>query len=260
MEDGTRKLDRRRCTPGAGASRSVPGRTSLGAGSRSPASARVTNPNQHALGILEDEFVGCPREPDLERSDAKRVPPPELLFGLGMSRGRLRFRQDPMGPVAVQCGQCRSERLLRSRIPTYPEILWRDYEELHGALDEGRGFLGDSVPLRLASVTLLCTPGEPEALATRLRAVDQALAERLGWFSGLSSSTRLLMAALLVKYGDEPGVFLDEVARVRAMMRDVGLRRGGSYEFLAVLVLRRGRDGRDLDADLDRFEHHQHVA
>lgn len=127
--------------------------------------------------------------------------------------------------------------------------------EIHDGLEAGRGVFGDRVPLRFAAVTLLTTPGEATALVRRLRDHDAALGARLGWFSQVGPSMRLLIAAILVKYDDDAEAFLDEAERARQMLRAVSMRRGGPYEFLAALVLRRVRGGVPIEpADVERFQ------
>lgn len=113
------------------------------------------------------------------------------------------------------------------------------YRALAAAIERPSGFLTDRVPLRLAAINLVPVAGDPDALAGRFYAIDAALARRLGVFSGTSAAVRQVIAAQLLKHGDDPDRFLDEVARVNALFRDVGLRRGGVYETLAALILRR---------------------
>ncbi len=54
------------------------------------------------------------------------------------------------------------------------------FAEIHAALDSERKWLGDRVPLRLAAVCLITTPGDAEALAAATRQQDAALRARLG--------------------------------------------------------------------------------
>ncbi len=112
------------------------------------------------------------------------------------------------------------------------------FAEIHAALDGERKWHQDKVPLRLAAVCLINTPGPADSLAAATRRRDADLRARFGWFTGITPPISLLFAAQMVKYGDTPEAFVDEVDRVRAMFRAVDLRRGGVYEALAVLVLR----------------------
>ena len=113
------------------------------------------------------------------------------------------------------------------------------FHALFAALDAPSGMLTDRVPLRLAAISLVPLADAPADLAARFLAVDAALDRRLGWLTSTSSSVRRVIAAQLVKYDDDPGQFLDDVARVRGLLRAAAMRDGGVYETLAVLVLRR---------------------
>jgi len=128
------------------------------------------------------------------------------------------------------------------------------FAELHAALAGGRGWLRDHVPLRLAAVCLLTTPGDAAALADATRAQDAALRARLGWTTGVDAGLRLLIAAQVVKHGDDPERLLAEAGRVRALMRAAEVRRGGVYELLAVQVMRRVLGPTPIDAaHIERF-------
>lgn len=113
------------------------------------------------------------------------------------------------------------------------------FTEIHAALASERRWYSDHAPLRLAAVCLITTPGDAVALAAATRRQDSALGAQLGWLSSIDPAVRMLIAAQMVKHDDDPAEFVLEVERVRAMFRAVGLRRGGVYEVLAVLVLRR---------------------
>lgn len=113
------------------------------------------------------------------------------------------------------------------------------FDELLTALDMGRGWMQDKVAIRLAAITLLVTPGDANKIAASTRTACAVLGERLGWFSGVDESVRMVIAAQLVKAGDHPDVFVDDLERARHLFRADGLRRGGVHEVLAVLVLRR---------------------
>lgn len=117
------------------------------------------------------------------------------------------------------------------------------------ALDAGRRWMGDRVPLRYAAVAMLTTPGDPVDLSASIREVHDALGRSFGWRTDLDSSVRLVLAAQLVKHGDTPAAFVAEVERVRALFRQVRLRRGGVYEVLGVLVLRRVLAGEPVQAE-----------
>lgn len=132
-------------------------------------------------------------------------------------------------------------------VPYTPEDPLARFIELHTALDSERKWLHDRVPLRLAAVCLITTPGPADSLAAATRRRDADLRARFGWLTGVTAPISLLFAAQMVKYGDNPEAFVDEVERVRGMFRAVDLRRGGVYEALAVLVLRQFLGGKPIE-------------
>ncbi|MEZ4379755.1 MAG: DUF4003 family protein [Nannocystaceae bacterium] len=129
------------------------------------------------------------------------------------------------------------------------------FMEIHGALEGGKRWWEDSIPLRLAAITMVTTRGEPTALAASIRACDEAFQEALPWYTGISASVRLILSAQLVKYGDSVDAFLAEVARMRGLFREVGMRRDEVHEALAVLVLRRVLGGAEAQvAEVSRLK------
>lgn len=125
------------------------------------------------------------------------------------------------------------------------------FQALFTAL-QARG--GDSDSLRLVAINLLGVRGEPDAIAEQVQVCDGELRQRLGFWSSTSGDTRRVLASQLVKAGDSPQEFLAEVERVGELFRAVGLRRGGVYETLAVLVLRRTLGGAAATRDhIERF-------
>ncbi|MDC0674961.1 DUF4003 family protein [Nannocystis radixulma] len=125
------------------------------------------------------------------------------------------------------------------------------FQTLFAAL-QARG--GDPDSLRLVAINLLGMPGEPDDIVERVRACDRELAPRFGWWSCTASDTRHVLASQLVKAGDRADAFVAEVDRVGGLFRAVGVRRGGVYETLAVLVLRRTLGGAPaLRPHVERF-------
>ena len=83
-------------------------------------------------------------------------------------------------------------------------------------------------------------PGLPSAAATR--AMAEEIEAQAGWFNTMNSVLRFIVGAMLVQHGDTPAGFMEELDRVGDLFRDAGLRRGRSYEAMAILVLRTQRD------------------
>lgn len=140
------------------------------------------------------------------------------------------FRADPTAPLLV----------------APPDPLAR-FTELFAALDAPSGIFTDRTPLRLAAINLITVPGEAAAIADAFYAHERELRARLGWLSGAGGPIRRVLASHFVKVEDEPAAFVAEVERVQALFRAIRLRRGGVYETLAVLVLRRVLGGAAID-------------
>ncbi|HGG56567.1 MAG TPA: DUF4003 family protein [Nannocystis exedens] len=117
------------------------------------------------------------------------------------------------------------------------------FTALHRALEQGLRWWQDGVPLRLAAITMVTSRGEPEELATAIRSVDKEMEAQLPWYSSISASVRLILAAQIVKYDDSADAFLAEVSRMTKLFREVNMRRNEVHEALAVLVLRRVLQG-----------------
>jgi hypothetical protein len=117
--------------------------------------------------------------------------------------------------------------------------LFARFLDLYRAFDAGRSRFGDVVPLRLAAIALVGTEGDAVELVARVRAYDAELAPHFGWFSGVDGSVRLVLAAALLRTGDDPATFLATLERGRSLMRAAKLPRDGAHEMLAILALRR---------------------
>ena len=109
---------------------------------------------------------------------------------------------------------------------------------LEAAFDQGRGVLGDHVPLRLVAANLVLAEGEPEVIAAEVRGMTEDLIDRLGRFSPFRGSMALLIAAILRERGDTPEALVAELERVRPLLREAKVRRNQVFEGIAVLALR----------------------
>jgi len=127
--------------------------------------------------------------------------------------------------------------------------------ELHAHFDRERGLFGDRVPLRFAAVTLVTAVGDSAELVARVRRCDDELSSHLGTFSSVDRSLRLVLAAALVRAGESAATFAAALERGRALMRAIGMRRGGVHEVLAVLVLHRVLRGAPIErAHVERLQ------
>lgn len=89
--------------------------------------------------------------------------------------------------------------------------------------------------LRFAAVTLAA--GDIDDPATDLERAARVLRENAGWTSPLRSSIRYAVAAMIVRSGLDPGRVHARVEEVRASFRGRHMRRGGTHEVLAALLL-----------------------
>ena len=132
--------------------------------------------------------------------------------------------------------------------PTLPADPLGRFTRLYDALNRDRGWWGDASSLRFAAMAAVTCPGEPSEVANTLRATAEEIKKLSGWFGSLTSSLRFIISALLVVNGDSAGAFLDEVKRVEGIFRQHGLRRGGIYETMAILVMRQRHDLKPIPA------------
>ena len=122
-------------------------------------------------------------------------------------------------------------------------------------LDAERGWFGDPSSLRFAAMAAVLSPGEPLDVARGIRRIADDIKTESGWFGALNSPLRFIVSAMLYANGDGAAEFLAEVERVQAMFRDAGLRRGGIYETMAILIMRLRADKQPIaTSTVDRFQ------
>lgn len=139
--------------------------------------------------------------------------------------------------------------------PEGPSDPFARFVELYEALEHGKGYFADRVPLRFAACTLITTPGDAREIVERIEATDAAIRARLPMFNWFYAPLRLMAAAMLVKAGDDADAFMAAADRFRALLRAHRIRNGGSYEYVAALVLHRLNSGRAItDAQVVRFK------
>jgi hypothetical protein len=122
-------------------------------------------------------------------------------------------------------------------------------------LDAERGWFGDPSSLRFAAMAAVVSPGEPSDVARGIRRISDEIKTQSGWFGALNSPLRFIVSAMLYANGDDAAPFLAEVERGQAMFRDAGLRRGGIYETMAILIMRLRADKQPIaSSTVDRFQ------
>ena len=135
-----------------------------------------------------------------------------------------------------------------------PKEPLRRFMDVFDALNAERGWFSDALSLKFTSMAAITCPGDPKGIATAIRAIADELKERSGWFGELTGSLRFIVAAMLLQNDDRPADFMVEVDRVRDLFRNARLRRGGSYEVMAVLVLRASGKAPINAPEVERFK------
>jgi hypothetical protein len=135
-----------------------------------------------------------------------------------------------------------------------PKDPLRRFIDIFEVLNAERGWFSDASSLRFAAMAAITCEGAPGSVARTLRAIADELKERSGWFGELTGSLRFIVAAMLLQNDDRPADFMAEVDRVRNMFREAGVRRGGSYEVMAALILRGPHKSPVVDQTVARFQ------
>ncbi|MBI4584843.1 MAG: DUF4003 family protein [Planctomycetes bacterium] len=129
------------------------------------------------------------------------------------------------------------------------------FVSIYEALNEERGWWSHPSGLRFSALAALTCPGGAGEVARSIRRVAEEIRRKVRWFDELKSELRFLVSAMLVLQEDEVGAFLAEVKRVRELFRSIRLRRGGSYEIIAILLLRQRSGNRPIESQtIERFQ------
>lgn len=121
------------------------------------------------------------------------------------------------------------------------------FRQIYDALNADRSFFTDAGHLRFAAISAVAAPGDAATVARSIRRLADEIRAESGAFGHLSAGLRFVVAAVLLVDGDTPRGLLHEVERVRRMFRERDMRRGGPYETLAALILRKQAGGKPVD-------------
>lgn len=99
--------------------------------------------------------------------------------------------------------------------------------------------------VRYAALPLIVAPGEPKPLVARVVAAADAMSKQAGWFSDLRGSLRHLVSAWLAAAELPVDRFHAACEVIRGRFRSADLRRGGSYEIVAAVMLHLAEAGDD---------------
>jgi hypothetical protein len=152
-------------------------------------------------------------------------------------------------------GRCPEERRLLAHMrqtPHLPADPFNRFRDLYELLNAERGWFGDPSSLRFAAMTAVTCQGSPAEVVSAIRSMAEEIKRLSGWFGDLNSSLRFIVSAILVLNRDRASDFLAEVERGRELFRQAGLRRGGIYETIAILILRLQYDLAPITAEAVR--------
>lgn len=111
------------------------------------------------------------------------------------------------------------------------------FREILAELDIDHQSFTDAFWLRFAAQASVFHPEAPALLAKRVRLIADHLMAHAAWYKPLASPLRFVVAALLLRHHARLKEFLAEYHRIGEMLDKVGLRHGGRYEPLTVLIL-----------------------
>ncbi|MCA8941330.1 MAG: DUF4003 family protein [Planctomycetes bacterium] len=120
--------------------------------------------------------------------------------------------------------------------------------EIYDALNADRSFFQNAASFRFAAIAAATTEGDGATTARAIRRMNDEIDREVGTFGAITKDARLVLAAMLYASGDSVRGFYDQVARVRRMFREHGMRRAGSYETMATWILHRQASGRPVEA------------
>lgn len=95
----------------------------------------------------------------------------------------------------------------------------------------------DAFWMRFAAQAAIYHPEEPPVVAQRLNFFADNLHHHVSWFTTAGAPMRYVIAALLVKTNTSLHDFAAEYHRIGDMLDQVGLRHGGRFEPLTILIL-----------------------
>jgi hypothetical protein len=112
------------------------------------------------------------------------------------------------------------------------------YRDIVAAFDFEHQSWSDAYWLRFAAQAAVLCPDEPETVAKRISLIANELLNKAKWFSAFQSPMRFVVAAVLVQTHTKVVDFLHDFKRLEEVLDRVGLKHGGRYEPITLLILR----------------------
>jgi hypothetical protein len=112
------------------------------------------------------------------------------------------------------------------------------FREIIAAFDFDHQTWRDAYWMRIAAQVAVLCPDNPTIVAKRITLIANELLKKEKWFAAFSSPMRFVIAAVLVQTNTKLVDFLHDYKRLGESLDRVGLKHGGRYEPISVLILR----------------------
>lgn len=96
----------------------------------------------------------------------------------------------------------------------------------------------DPGAMRFAASAAVLMPGEPQAIAARIRVIADGMKARSHWWEMMHSQLRYVIASMEALTGDDPMAFDRERHRLSDIFRRRHIPHGHIYEIMAIVLLR----------------------
>jgi hypothetical protein len=103
--------------------------------------------------------------------------------------------------------------------------------------------------LRFAAQEVVLCPDEPAAVAQQIRDLASQLQRESMWSRDFASPMRFIVAGLMVRQNVPIADFLARHMQTISLLREVGLRAGGFYETVAVLIIHMTPKAKSFDLE-----------
>lgn len=121
------------------------------------------------------------------------------------------------------------------------------YMDLYNAMKSNKSFFESGITFRHAAIAALALKHNPQNVAQTLKAYAGELKELGSIFNGTNvGEMRHLLAALILKYDDQPDAFMSAFKEARPLFREAKLSLNPFYTVMAVFVLRQNNGQKPL--------------
>lgn len=112
------------------------------------------------------------------------------------------------------------------------------YRDIVSAFDFDHQTWSDAYWMRFAAQVAVLCPDDPVTVVKRINLIGSELQKKAKWFDAFQSPMRFVIAALLVQTHTKVVDFLHDYKRLEEVLDHVGLKHGGRYEPITLMILR----------------------